>query len=312
MRRGRTIHQVQAKFVAIHDILYGAGQISAADMKALAAFLEIKYSTLKSTLEEGRLSAEIEQQVCSKCRFGRHEPRWVDPEIPDKLRENFAVSGYQGRDTVESFRDMLSEIWFPERQPYRALASSPEVANRFLARHLVTDCGQATPHGGDMQLFLEADFDAVHDASGVVYGFRRVRLDIDIRCANGGNAIRWLGHGTPAEIGDAQLSAHAMSLQPRWLLEHGKAGDILKGEYATRETPLFELTRFQAGTMVESSMSANLHDGSVSTPGTDIALTPNQREIIKQICAAELARDIKADGWITLSRHSLTVTKEAG
>jgi hypothetical protein len=310
MRRGRAIYQARAKFEIMADLLFRVRTIPSADIKTLSTYLGINYRTLNTLIDEGRISPENEQTVAERCRFAQDDERWVDPSVPERARENYAVDGYAGRDTAGNFQQMLIGVWMPEHPSFHAATGYPEAANRYLAKHFVSDCGQSTPHDVDMPLFLEADFGTVCDVSGVRYGFRRVRLDVEVICQNGAKAVRRLGMHQPASISDAVIASRGTSLQPSWIIEQSQTDSaILDGEYATKDMPLFELRNFEAGTRVESYVSGNLHDGSVVSSDSDLVLTPNQREIIKQICSAEIASETKADGWLVLSRHNLTITR---
>jgi hypothetical protein len=309
---GKPIYKLSAKLQALIEILHQSGVLDRRSFRALADRLGIKYRTLQTCSVSGRVSAEIEKQLCAIGNFEDDEAAWCDSTIPDTIRLDI-VPNYKGTDTPEEFRAMLQRRWRTDGGKFRAASERPTAIDRDVACHELSDCGQATSKDADLQIFLQADFGILTDApNGVRYGFQRARLRVDIICPYGSTTTARFGRGEEKQLGSARLSARGTDKQPSWdiLAADRKGVQVLEGELSTTDEPLFSLMDHREGTRIESTLSVNLYDACVCLDSAEVDLSPNKIAIIERICAMEIAKNCDETGRLDLSVHSLAIQEE--
>lgn len=311
MSRARFIFQASEKIGAICAVMHRAGRLPKADMRALADAASISYSTLKTSVQKSRLSSRIEDALATFCRFDRDHPSWVDEAVPEAVRRGNAGAGYPGRDTLEQFRKRLNSIWGGSVSiNFRANRRSSSALDPHMARHELSDLGQATASDSEMQLFLTAHFEPFHHRSGLMFGFRKAAITLDIAGEEGGKATQRLGHPDGVTLGDAILQGEGMSHQLRWSLDRSDSdADILSGEYATCEEPLVKVADYGDGTALTSRLEVNIYDRTTCSAVGEPDIAANKQALIEQIFSSELPDAEARHGWIVLSRHELVIAR---
>lgn len=309
MPANRYILQAQEKIAAICAALHRAGALDKADMKSLAEAAGVSYSTLKSAVQKQRFSPQLEDALATFGKFDRDHPSWIDDAVPEVERRNAHLADYRGRDTLEQFRMQLNMIWQDVSVTFRATQRSYAAIDPHMARHELSDLGQSTPAGSDMQFFLTANFEPFCHRSGIVFGFRKAAVVLDIPSPNGARATRRLGHPRQVVLGDATLAGDGMSRQLRWQLERaGGPTDILKGEYRTGDEPLVAIECHEDGTAVVTRVEVNIFDRATYA-AESLDISANKQALIEQIFCKELPEAETRNGWVTLSRHETVIAR---
>lgn len=310
MSASRYIFQAHEKIDAICAVLHRAGKLPKPDMKALAMAAGISYSTLKSSVQQRRLSSAIEDALAKLCNFDREHPSWVDEAVPEATRRSTSPDHYRGRDTIEHFRSQLTTIWQGVSTNFRANPRTYSAFDPHMTRHELSDLGQSTPVGSDMQFFLTAHFEPFYHRSGIVFGFRKAAVTLDIACANGAKAQRRLGYPASAAMGNAVLVGDGMSHRLRWSVERqGDASKILQGEYSTGDEALVTVEDYDEGTALTSRIEVNIYDRETYSADAAPEISANKQALIEQIFWKELAEAEARNGWIILSLQETVIAR---
>ncbi|MEA3041603.1 MAG: hypothetical protein QOC65_1092 [Sphingomonadales bacterium] len=302
----RFVCQAGEKIDSICAMLHRHGSLPKADTKSLALKLGIPYTTLTSAIRNERFSTEVEEKLASACGFDHQHGSWVDDSVPEWKRREKA---YAGRDTAANFRAHLAERWTGGPANFRTERSEFKAFDPHMAKHHLSDAGQATPAGMAMQLFLAAHFQPFHHRSGIAFGFRKAALVVEIPLGNA-RASERLGHPNAAVLGDATIQGEAESPLQRWVIEHS-AGEsaILAGEYATTDQPLMSLAGCENGISLTSSIDVNIFDRTSLVSEGELDLSVNKQELIEQIFLRELPAAEERAGWITVSREKIVIAR---
>lgn len=310
MPAARVIFQAPEKIAAICATLYRAGVLSKPTMKALADTSGIPYPTLKSAVQQRRFSTAIEDALAGLAKFDREHHSWVDDAVPEATRRGSHADGYVGRDTIAHFRARLNAIWGENAVTYRASRRGYSAFNPHITRHELSDLGQSTPDGAGMQFVLTAHFEPFCHRSGIVFGFRKVAVSLDIDCSNGARAGYRLGHPTPATLRDATISGDGMSRQLCWEIERqGDSDGILNGEYSSGDHPLVTIEDYDNGTALTSRIEANIFDRTTCSARAELEISVNKQALIEQIFWKELPEVEARSGWIVLSREESVIAR---
>jgi len=308
MTATRFVFQAREKIKALCTVMQRAGELASADANALADAAGIPQSTLKSAVQRGRFSPELEDKLSQVGRFDHAHHSWVDDAVPEAMRRDKPAAQYNGRDTLELFRLRLAEAWESLSVCFRATPRSYSAFDPHMVRHELSDMGQSTAAGASMQFFLSAHFEPVHHRSGIAFGFRKAAVMVQINCRSGARASERLGHPQEASLGDARLQGEAISRHLRWTIgKEGGDGDMLAGEYSTSDQPLFCLADYEDGTAVISQIDVNLYDRATFATEGELDVSLNKQALIEQIFLQELPTAEARNGWITISRQELVV-----
>jgi len=306
----RFIFEAEAKVDAMCMALFRAGELRKADRKALAEAAGISYSTLKTAVKEQRFSPKVEGALATFCKFQCEDSSWVDDALPEVQRRSARPGDYQGRDTVERFRATLHAAWPSTSVTFRTNQRSYGAFDPHMVRHELSDLSQATPAGSELQLFLTAHFEPFYHRSGIIFGFRKAAVILDIACSNGARATRRLGHPDSAMLGDATLLGDGMERALRWQVERqGDASEILQGEYATGDEPLIAVGDYENGTALTSRIEVNLYDRATFAAEGEIDISANKQALIEQIFSTELPEAESRRGWIVMSRQEIVIAR---
>lgn len=310
MPANRFILQAPDKILAICTALHRAGALTKPDMKSLAKAAGISYSTLKSAVQQHRFSPHVEDALADFGKFDREHPSWVDEAVPEVERRQANSTTYRGRDTIEQFRRELNSIWQGGSVTFRANQRSYSAFDPHMARHELSDLGQSTPAGSDMQFFLTANFEPFYHRSGIIFGFRKAAVILDIPRADEAKATRRLGHPKEVVLGDATLAGDSMSRQLRWQLERsGGPTDILRGEYRTGDEPLVAIECHDDGTAIVTRIEVNIFDRATYTAEGPLDVSANKQALIEQIFCKELPEVEARNGWVTLSHQETIIAR---
>ena len=249
----RFVWQAGEKVDAICAMLHRHKRLPKADIKSLAGELDIPYTTLTSAINKGRFSIEVEERLSTAGRFDRQDRSSVVRVLFSECTRRERT--YAGVDSAERFRAHLAESWAGASVDFRTERSEFKAFDPHMVKHQLSDAGQATPAGMAMQLFLAAHFQPFHHRSGIAFGFRKAALMVEIHSGNA-RASECLGYPTAAVLGDASIRGEARSPLQRWVIE----GELLAGEYATRDQPLMSLAGCEDGISLTSSIDVNIFD----------------------------------------------------
>lgn len=310
MPNARFVLHAPAKLGVICTELQRAGQLEKADLKSLARAAGISYSTLKSAVQQHRFSPKVESALSVFAKFDCSDPSWIDEAVPEAARRNHRAGQPVGRDTVEQFRRMLNLVWNGDGVSFRASQQSYTALDPHMAKHELSDLGQAASAGADMQFFLTAKFEPFYHRSGIVFGFRKAAVVLDIECTSGAYATRRLGHPQPVLIGDATITGDSMSHRLHWQLERTDQGSsILAGEYRTCDAPLFAIAAHDGGTVIATRLEVNIFDRATYVADGPSEISANKQALIEQIFWKELPSAEARNGWITLSQQATVVAR---
>jgi len=310
MPNARYIYQAQEKIAVIYTVLFRAQILTKPDMKALATKAGIPYSTLKSAVQSHRFSSVVEDALAKIAQFDREQPYWVDEAIPEATRRSAPPDRYAGRDTVEQFRHRLNAEWHGNSVSFRASQRGYAALDPHMTRHELSDLGQATSDGVAIPFFLTAHFEPFFHPSGIMFGFRKASVTVEIDCTNGAHVGDRLGYPVPAQIRDALLSGDGLSRQLCWVIErHGLEPAVLQGEYSTVDEPLLAVRDYQSGTAIISCIEVNLFDRASYATDAGPELCGNKQALIEQIFSSELAEARSRHGWIMLSRQEMVIAR---
>lgn len=310
MQPSRIVYQSSEKVRAMCEIMHRVDKLPAANMKALAEHARLNYSTLRSAARSGKFTADVEHRLAAFCGFDCYHSSWIDDAIDGVARSKLKVSAYPGRDTVEFFRTHLLAQWTNPSAIFGARSRNFSAFDPHMARHELTDCGQSTAAGSDIPFFLTSQFEPFYHHSGIRFGFRKVKIALDIRCENGARASHRLGHPTPARIRDALISGEGMIHQLQWSIEkQGESEAILHGEYATTEEPLVTISNYIDGTSITTRIEVNIFDRTTCTADSHHDLSPNKSAVIEQIFSRLLPDAQDRNGWITLSEQECVIAR---
>lgn len=310
MPTARVIFQAQEKIGVICVVLLRAGILQRGDMKALAAEIAVPYTTLKTSVAGGRLSPKIEDAIASLARFDREHDSWVDDAVPEARRRSCTVEGYAGRDTAEEFRHHLDGIWRGGSVTFRSTLRDFNAVDPHMVRHEFTDLGQSTAAGTAMQFFLAVHFEPFFHKSGMIFGFRKATVTLEISCVNGARAVHRLGSPVPVQIGNAVLSGDKMAQRLRWQIERDDPEPaILSGEYATRDAPIVTIEDYDDGTVLMSRVEVNLYDRATCASKDTAEPSPNKQALIEQIFSKQLADTQATNGWVALTRQENVIAR---
>lgn len=306
----RFVFQAAEKISAICAIMHRANKLPSADFKALAAEADIPYSTLKSSIQSGRFSPNIEEKLRETCRFDPQHRSWVDNAIPELKRRTATRASYDGHDTLDRFQDHLFAAWGTVLVSFRVAPRGYWSFDPHMVRHELSDLGQATPAGSEIQLILSANFEPFFHRSGIMFGFRKAVIAVEVESASGARACARLGHPDEAVLGNAALRGDPITRQMRWTLQRqGGEADVLDGEYATREQSFFNLADYQNGTALISTIEVNLFDRTTFGTAEELDISANKQAMIEQIFASQLPVAEKSTGWVPVSRQELVVAR---
>ena len=158
-----------------------------------------------------------------------------------------------------------------------------------------------------MQFVLTAHFEPFCHRSGIVFGFRKVAVVLDIDCDNGARARHRLGYPVPASLRDATITGDGLSHQLHWEIERYDDPDgILEGEYSTDNDPLVTIEDYDNGTALTSRIEANIFD---RTTCSALDISANKQALIEQIFWNELPQAEARNGWIVLSREESVIAR---
>jgi hypothetical protein len=302
----RYVWQAPEKISAICVTLHRHDSLTRADVKSLAAKIEVPYSTLTSAIQKTRFSTELEEKLSAACRFDHQHCSWVDDSVPEWLRRD---KSYSGQDSAERFRSHLAERWGAPLVSFRTERSEFKAFDPHMVKHHLSDAGQATPVGLPMQLFLAAHFQPFHHRSGIEFGFRKAAIMVEIH-AGSARAGERLGYPEPAVLRDATIHGEVESPLQRWMIEHcGGERGMLAGEYATRDEPLMTLAGCDDGVSLTSSIDVNIFDRMSLVGSCEHTLSVNKQELIEQIFLRELPAAEERSGWITISREKIVIAR---
>ncbi|MBX3566306.1 MAG: hypothetical protein KF730_17235 [Sphingomonas sp.] len=306
----RVVFQAPEKISAICAVLYRAGALDRADTKALAEAAGITYTTLTDAVRKRRLSPSIEAALAEVARFDVSHPSWVDDAVPEATRRHDAKPDYPGRDTVEHFRTQLSATWGVGMVSFSAAQAGYSALDAHMVRHQLSDLGQITPAGNDMQFFFTAHFEPFYHRSGMMFGFRKAAVTIEIQGPHNAQASGRLGYPEPAAIGNATIRGEATTHQLRWCVERdAESQAVLSGEYATSESPLLALTGYDDKTALVSRIEVNLFDRTTIATGDAPELGINKQALIEEIFARELPNAEQRRGWVVLSEYETEIAR---
>lgn len=252
----RFVLQAAEKIDAVCATMERAGRLPAGTIRALSDGAGVPYSTLKSAIQKGRFSPEIEFRLARFCGFDHDHPSWVDDAVLEVKRRGALTNDYPGRDTLEHFKKHL--LGHPNELSIRFRASQRgyDAHDPHMVRHELSDLGQATPAGESVLFFLKASFEPFFHPTGIRFGFRRAALLVDFGGPEGARGDQRLGFPTAILLGDAHLHGETTSNSLRWKLERsGENHGVLAGEYSTND-PLFTLADHADGTKVISRIES--------------------------------------------------------
>jgi hypothetical protein len=304
--KGTEIHALEQKIRIFAETFHELGMIENPSRTEFARFAGIKYERLKAAWSSGRLSTELEEQLAKLGEFSRSDPCWIDQSILPKSRSMSDLE-YPGRDTVVNFRAMLRRRLGLTPDIVRVKDERPRLRDSNLMTFSVSDLGQHTALDQPVSLFFTMVLEPGYHPSGLIYGFRRIRLRLKFGEESDIRVKDRLAHGTAVEIAGAILTARGGEHHSEWFL-HAETV-MLQGEFATKEKPLCNLIGFYIDEHFEADVSVRLLDGTlVDQRGVELGST-NKRRIIEALSAKKISNALDSQGWLSLGVQKLTIMR---
>lgn len=300
------IHALESKLRIAGELLAEAKRIDRASRRSLAASAGIPYETLKSAWQNGGMTPDLQAKLGEFCGFDPENPRWCDREVAPPFR-NVPDKEYAGRDTVANFRSMLRrDLALGSESNSRIRAEKPILADSNLAVFAVDDAGQAVAAGEATALFLQLMLEPGYHESGIVFGFRKVRIRFQFEAESDATIQRLLGQEHVVEINGAEIRAAGSKFDPYWHLSVPTG--YLSGEYTTTSDALCQLVGARLGQPFFAELAVRPADGSLVLPEGHKDLGMEKQRIIQALMATSVSK-ADSQGWITLGRQKLTIVR---
>lgn len=305
MPKGRGIHRGRQKMVALARLLYRAKRIAKPTLEHLAAAAKIPMPTFNQALTNQSISTELEEKLRTVVAFNPGAFEWIDERLDDDQRKDDHNPDYKGRDTLEAFQTYFEKLLFTSSGGISGEAGMPSAVDKNLLCHEVEI---ARTEDGQLTLCLQVDFGTRYDPAGIKYVLGQAQFDVEIGCTHG-HATARLGQGEPYKRGMVTLSARGTDRQPRWdIVPASGEAAMLAGLHELREPPLATLQKFKTGARIETRMRVNIFGGMIQIdPGLG-EISGARAAVIESIFERDLAKDSLDDGWVTLSKHDLTIS----
>jgi hypothetical protein len=305
--KGTEFHALELKIRALAETLHEKGAILNPSRPEFARFANINYDRLKAAWANGRLSVDLHEKIVKAGGFERSDPTWFDPNVSPKDRSKSDTADYPGRDTVSNFSAMLRKRHGIAAEIVRVVDDRPRLLDSNLLTFTVEDSGQGTTLGQPASLFFAMVLEPGYHESGLIYGFRRVRLRLNFDEKSRIRLKNRLAHEKDVKIGSAVLVARGDEHNSEWFLE--AEATMLQGEFATRSDPLCNLTGFGIEEQFEAEVSVRLLDGTlVGHDGIELG-DNNKRRIVEILSAKKLADAPDSQGWLSLGRQKLRIIR---
>lgn len=305
--RGTEVHALGTKLSVIAQTLHELKRIPHPSRRDFARFSLLNYDSLKAAWKLGRISEDLQEKIAAIAGFNISDPSWIDQNIAPHNRSQPDTTYYTGRDSVTNFRYMLRHTHGLAAEVIRIIGAVPELVDRNLLSFSVEDSRQGTRLDKTASLFLTMIIDHGYLPSGLIYGFRRVRLRLSLPENSALKISDLLARTNPVKMGTASLSGRGDSYNPEWFLEAQTLP--LCGEYGTREDPLCSLEGFTLEDEFKAEVAVRPMDGSViKRNGTDLS-SNNKRRVLEALAAKRLVGTVDSQGWISLGMQTLAVIR---
>jgi hypothetical protein len=308
------IYKFREKVGVIVETLADAGDIADATLDELCRRGSISLSTLKSALSAYGVTLSLQERLSNVGKFSRSDITWIDRELTAssrKFTEKTVIARHcsERRDTPEAFRGMLRARWGLFGAPSLCLhAAVPQCRDPHLATFLLSDLGQITAPGSPLQVFLKVRFSPGYFKAGYAYGFRAVRIRLELDKEMSQTLRSPLGQDDgPLLIREGQLRC----CLPYW--EFRTNTGTLNGEYSTAPAPLFVLIDQNPGNAFEAVLEVQVYDGSIAASDGEDLRSNAKRVIISRLIAEELGDELcrgeNHNGWVEIARQNCFVAE---
>lgn len=305
--RGIEVHALERKVRVIAETLHEVGRIPNPSRRDFATYAKVSYDRLKAAWSSGRLSPELQEKISAAAGFDHIDSTWADQNVSPSDRSKPDGPTYPGRDTVENFRHMLRHRHGLAAEVVRVVDSRPLLLDSNLLTFTLEDSGQGSRLDQAASLFLTMVLEPGYHSTGLIYGFRRVRLRLKFAPKSGIRILDRLAMGSVIRFGTATLIARGDAHHSEWFLETDASA--LRGEFRTQEQPLCSLLGFKIEEQFDAEVSVRLMDGSlVNKDGSELS-SPNKKRIIEILSAKKLAGVADSQGWLSLGLQTLTVSR---
>ena len=302
---GDKIHELEQKILFMAETLKELGTCASVSIDAFAKATGIDRERIRSAVTNGGVSAELESLLASVAHFSVNDLTWKDTRIDYLQRAASGSTRYRGYDTAENFRRMVR---LANRLPVfgnlSLRPSRPVLSKRNLAALSVT-AAQTGIEDPAIPIIAQITMNPGFHASGLSYGFRRVRIQFDLAQESAIRFSNRLGFPTPIAIDGRVISGASTEYESYWYLS--QQDGILKGDFITGDSPLCELLEATVDEEITAVLAVCPPDGDLAFSGSARDANSAQKAILKSLMAEKLGGSPNADGWITLGKQTLTV-----
>jgi hypothetical protein len=326
---GKPIHQLRDKADIMVEVLSRARKIESASIASLSNAAGVNPATLNSALINGRLSVQIESQLCALCEFDPGQPTWHS-----HIRDHSLRPGSERADSARNFRQFLTDRWAARTRPapartdwegddrtVAAYSDLPDYVDDTLLTHRLDLFHAEDGQSGTCELHFQSDFGyRHHNPTGIRYGIRKAWLELRLA----GPRVRGrasLGLDEAYPLPKAWLKARGNDRHLAWEVWSAEGNDQpLQGQYRIKNPALTRLVNCDLSLSLSSKIRVHTLEGFVlldraatkaDEPQLPLEAAGDTRSALIEIAFAEdFPEDRQNDGWVILSGHDLTFAVE--
>lgn len=299
------IFELRDKLTHLADAMNRLDSSIPASRRALADACGIKYKSLNSGCDNDGLSVEMQKALANRVGFDRLHPSWIDISIPSTKRHQ-ANAKTPRRDSAVHFKNYLfSHLGISDLVRYRLVPRTPTTAAPEIAAVAVTDYGQTTVEGTDIQVHLESSVRMGYFEDGFGYGFQRFRVQLRFSAGDVIEVSERLGEKGPELLGDVETTCQGTSMNPQW--EFAVKKSVFDQTVMTAEKPLIKLKPKELPASLQVDLAVHPHNGSlVSIPPNEMT-SKNKERVLERLMMKLMSDDVQSDGSYVMSRQLVEI-----
>lgn len=302
---GDKIFEFEEKILFMAETLKELGSCASITVDGFAKATGIDRDRLRGAIENGSATSELERLLATATNFSPSDLTWKDTRIDYLRRATAPASRYPGYDTADNFRRMVRlRNGLPVLGNLSLRAARPTLTKKNLAA-LSVSAGQTGIEDPSIPVILHVTMNPGFHASGLTYGFRRVRLQFDFRENSTIRLMKRLGYPRAASISRGMIQGASTDFDSYWYISDD--GGILSGDFVTGDAPLCELLEATIDEEFTAVLSVCPPDGDLSFRGAAKDTNAAQRAVLKSLMTEKISGSMSADGWINLGQQVLRV-----
>lgn len=305
--RSKFILDLKDKIEICCEALYNGERLKKQTKKELADSAGIKFDTLKSSYENGRISPETERRLAAFCGFEINDPSWVDDRISEKGKRSISFSSeYTGRDTADQFRQRLFSHWgLKDNNNFTIGDKVTDKNSHNLALVNLSNMNNSSPNE-PMELFLQIDLNKGYSGTEYSFGFSEVRVYLVKEQGCRFEFIDPLSSANGKLVNGLFIESRGTLEDPYWVIS--SEDRLIEGRYWLSE-PLIKLRNPTEGDRFEIELRGHLFDGSFSVLFQNESIGQEKAAVMSALIAKQLGVLDEYNGNVTLAKQKLCVLK---